>query len=438
MVVTLPYGKGYLRANLPEKTRILEAGKGEVIDSPEAEIKRYLKTPIGSKPLAEIVRKKKPKDVCIVVSDHTRAVPNRIILPPLLEELKSVGLPSSAIKLLVATGMHRPTTLEEKLEILGGEIVENYPIEDHDAQDKGSLAKLEFEGEEFIINRSYLGAGLKILTGLIESHFMAGFSGGRKSICPGIAGMETIKYFHSPALLESPYAQSGTLKGNPCHIFALKMAAAAGVDFILNVTLNKEKRITGLFSGDFKKAHLSGVEHCLKENLVYVNRPFEIVVTTNGGYPLDRDLYQTVKGLVAAGEIVSEGGLIICAAECQDGMGSERFRRLLFEMKGPDEFLKRISQPGFFIPDQWEVEELVKVLKKVRVQLYSTGLNKEEIKKAHLEPIESIEGAVKEGLKEYGGKANVAVIPGGPYTIAKLKKRGPICIRRWNQRLSPR
>ena len=252
---------------------------------------------------------------------------------------------------------------------------------------------------------------------------MAGFSGGRKSVCPGIAGMDNIRYFHSPEVLESPFARSGNLTKNPCHKFALDFASAAGADFIVNVTFNMDKKISGIFCGDLKKAHQAGVKHCARESTVYADNLFDIVITTNGGFPLDRDLYQTVKGLVSVLEIVRKGGIIICAAECRDGIGSAHFKKLLFGMENPDKFMKMIRTPGFFVPDQWEVEELIKVLKKTKILLYTTGVSTLEIKRAGIEPLENVEQGIRTGLKVLGKNASIAVVPEGPYVISRLRKQ---------------
>jgi len=426
----LPYGKGFVKVEVPDNAVIFEGKKLKLLDSQAEAVRRALANPVGSKTLSGMIRAKgKVDSVSIVVSDHTRAVPNKIILPPVLEEIIGAGIPSERITILIASGMHRPTSRQEKTELLGEEIAGRYRVVDHDARNPEGLLKLNLKGKEFLVNRMYAEAGLKILTGLIEPHFMAGFSGGRKSICPGIAGMDTIQYFHSPAFLESPYASTGILEKNPCHIFSSEMAQASGADFIINVTLDKEKRITGVFAGDIVKAHAAGVEYCRKESLLYAERPFDVVVTTNGGYPLDRDLYQTVKGLVSAADIVAEGGEIICAAECVDGIGSENFRKLLFGMESLDGFIKKISAPGFFIPDQWEVEELIKVIRKAGVKIYSGGLTDEEIRKSHMTPVKDVGKAIRDSIAKYGKKASVAVIPGGPYTMVKIKGEKK-CIRK--------
>lgn len=420
MNLLLSYGKERLQVKVPEYSQVLTGKIVTPIPQPLETIRKSLSNPFGSPALTEIIRQKKPRTVCIVVSDHTRPVPNKLILPPILKVLTQAGIASQQITILLANGMHRETTATEKLELVGQEILDIYRVIDHHSRDKTSLSNFMINGTPVSVNRLYYESDLKIITGFIEPHFMAGFSGGRKAICPGISGIDTVQYFHSPRLLESPYASPGNLNQNPCHEFATAVAKRVEVDFMVNVTINREKQITDIFSGDLEQAYAAGVKSCEQQSLVLVKTPFDIVITTNGGYPLDRDLYQTVKGLVGALEIVKEGGTILCAAECRDGVGSADFRELLFAMQTPESFIRMITAPGYFQCDQWEVEELIKVLKKVKVQLYSTGLSVKEIKRSHLEPISSIETGLKRTLKQYQGNAAIAVIPDGPYVLTKL------------------
>ncbi|MDI6782569.1 MAG: nickel-dependent lactate racemase [bacterium] len=423
MLINLPYGRNYLSVEVPATSQVLEVKSELPVLDAEIEIRKGLQFPIGTEPLADIIVRKKAKNASIVVSDHTRPVPNSIILPPILEELERSGISPKNITILIATGMHRPTTEAEQIELLGEKIHNNYQIIVHDHRDNSSLVKIEVTGRPVSLNKFYLGSDIKILTGFIEPHFMTGFSGGRKAICPGISGVETIQYFHGPVLLESPYATSGNLVNNPCHEFAIAVANQVGVDFIVNVTLDRQKKITGVFCGDLITAYLAGVKYCESYSTVELDEPVDIVITTNGGYPLDRDFYQTAKGLVGVLEIVREGGLILCASECSDGIGSAEFKRLLFAMQEPDKFLEMIKQPGYYCIDQWGVEELVKVLKKARVKLYSTGLTPEEIRRCHIDAIASIEEGIKQGIAEYGTNAKIAVVPDGPYTLTKTSKK---------------
>ncbi|MCX7705358.1 MAG: nickel-dependent lactate racemase, partial [bacterium] len=267
----------------------------------------------------------------------------------------------------------------------------------------------------------YFEADLKIVTGMIEPHFFAGFSGGRKGVCPGIAGMESIKIFHGAEFLEHPNTKPGILENNLCHIFATEFAKKAGVDFLVNVTINKNGEITGIFSGDLEKAFMKGVEFCKKTSTVFSKRKYKIVITTNGGYPLDRDFYQSVKGMVTALDIIEENGIIICASECCDGVGHENFKKLLSEFTTPEMFMKKITQPDYFHDLQWGIQPLVHVLKKARVFLVS-GLTEEEAKLCKVVPFKEINQAIQTALKEYGKNTEIAVIPDGPYTIVQLKK----------------
>lgn len=422
MQVRIPYGKTYLKVNVPKGTFLLKLKQTPCLSNPKEKLKQCLQSPIGTMPFQELLNFKKPENACVVISDHTRSVPNKLILSVLLTEMKKAGISESNITILIANGMHRKTTDSEKLELVGKEILNKYHIRDHEAENDEHIF-FQIDGVSATVNKLYLKSEFKILTGLIEPHFMAGFSGGRKSICPGISGIETVKYFHSPELLESPYAKSGILKNNPCHKFSLKLAKKAGADFIINVTLNSNKKISGIFCGDLEKAHLSGTKLCEAENSVCLNEPVDIVITSNGGYPLDRDFYQTVKGLVGVLDIIRPGGLIICASECLDGIGSIHFKKLLSQMKSPDQFLTMISKPGYFHMDMWEVEELAKVLKKARVKLYSTCLTGDDIKQCHLESINSIEQAIKNELKRVNESKSIriAVVPDGPYAITKRR-----------------
>lgn len=418
--IRLDYGKGTIEAEIPDgyQTAVLNMKETRALDDPVPALKEKLRSPAGTRELAELCRK--AKTACIVVSDKTRAAPNKILLPPILEILNAFSIKT---KILVACGMHSPTVGKDLEDILGEEILRRYEVINHDARDKSGLVHLG-EGKSGVavyVNRIYCESDLKMLTGFIEPHFMAGFSGGRKSVCPGIAGMETIKYAHSPEVLESPLAKAGVLTGNPCSEFAFETAAMAGCDFIVNVTLTAGKEISGIFCGDLKMAFLEGVKLCEERVSAYVEEPVEVVVTSNGGYPLDRDFYQTVKGIVGALDIIKEGGTIIIASECRDGVGSKEFKEQLFSMKDIDEFMQMISREGYFCVDQWEVEELIKALRKCKIKLFAEYLRDEEIKKCWCEPVRDLNTAIIDTIKSYGKEAKAAIIPGGPYVLARLK-----------------
>lgn len=369
MRLHLPFGRAGLEVDVPEGAEVLALPDMPALSDPQGAVRGCLRSPTGCPPLTGMVRSRKARTACVVISDHTRPVPSHVLLPPILEELVEAGIPRGSITILIATGMHCRTTDEEKRELVGANILEGYRVVDHDSRDKAALERMIVNGVPATVNRMFLEADVRVVTGFIEPHFMAGFSGGRKSVCPGISGIETVRYFHSPALLESPFARPGVLEENPCHAFALSVARAARADFMANVALNRSWEITAVFCGDIQAAHREGTEYCRRHCSVAASGPADVVVTTNGGYPPDRDFCQTVKGLVTATDLVRQDGVIVCAAEFRDGVGSADFRRLLERMGDPDSFIRMISTPGFFEMDQWEVEELAKVIRKARVFL---------------------------------------------------------------------
>ena len=425
MKVKLDYDKKSLTVEIPQKNliKIFRMRDSPLLSHPFHILKEKALHPINSSGLDKLASDS--KTACLVISDKTRPVPNKLILPPLLNILENSGIKRENITLLIATGLHSPTEGKDLLEFLGEKIIRNYRIINHQARNEKNHVFLgeTKKGTPIFVNKVYHHSHLRILTGLIEPHFMTGFSGGRKSICPGIVSWKTIKVHHSPEFLESPFSRPGILEGNPCHEEALEIAKKAGVDFIVNITLNKEKQVTGIFAGGLESAWLSGVKFCQEQGSDFLEEEVDLVITSGGGYPLDCNFYQTVKGLVGALEIVKKGGIIIIASGCRDGIGSLHFKKLLQEMKSPQKFLEMIKGQNYFSPDQWEVEELVKVLKKAKVKIYSAGLREKEIEKPWLSLIPSVERGIEEALKEYGQKMKIAVVPQGPYLLAKLKGR---------------
>jgi nickel-dependent lactate racemase len=268
-----------------------------------------------------------------------------------------------------------------------------------------------------LVNPLFTKAELKITTGLIEPHFMAGYSGGRKTVCPGICGLETIKVQHGPRFLESPWSREGILTGNPFHQEALEIARMAGVDFSLNVSVDGQGGLNGVFAGELEEAHQAGVKFVEQQVKILWPKRVEIVVTTGGGYPLDLTFYQTVKGMSAALPLIKKGGTIIIASECAEGIGGAEFTQLIEQTENPDEFLQCIAQPGYFVKDQWEVEKLCHVLKKAGVFLYTEGIPQCRVGELMVEPTPSVEEAVEQALTQAGQEAEIAVIPEGPYVL---------------------
>ncbi len=426
MEIRLDYGESYLKVEVDRDRiiHILEKKPAPALDNVRQRFLEGFSRPIGSPPLKRLVSGK--KNICIVISDSTRAVPTDIILGGLLDEIKSCGIPAEAVTILVATGLHRPNTEEELKRMVGADIVNNYRIVNHDARNRDSCRHIgnTKRGTPVIIDRVYTESDFKILTGLIEPHFMAGFSGGRKAICPGISYMDMFRHFHGPAVLESPMAANAVLDGNPFHEESTEIAKMAGVDFIINVTINKNKQVTGIFCGDLEKAFYAGADFCRESSTYEIDRQADIVITSAGGYPLDCNLYQSVKGMVGAMPAVRDGGMIIIAARCAEEIGSREFVELLASEKELDAFMEKINDPGFFKIDQWELEMLVKARKKAEIYLYSDCLNKCScsIPETTLIRTGSIEEAIEKGMEKYGPRASISVIPEGPYIIPVFRK----------------
>jgi lactate racemase len=423
MHIRLEYGRTGLEVVLPkERTQCLSHRTAEPLADPDAALRGAFSSPRGTAPLAALASGK--QNACIAICDITRPVPNRTILPPLLETLEKAGIPRHEILILIATGLHRPNEGAELVEMVGPFIAENYRIENHDGQ---ALSQHAYLGETprgvpVWIDSRYVRADLKIAIGLIEPHFMAGFSGGRKLICPGLAAWETIKVWHSPRFIEHPAARSGCLEGNPIHEENTAIARRAGCDFIVNVVLDDRRRILGVVAGDLQEAFLEGTELARRVATAVVEHPFDIVVTTGAGYPLDATYYQTIKGIVAAMDIVKPGGTIIIASAMQEGIGSPQFEKLLADAPSLERFMKRILQSEHVTldPEQWQLEEFVKARRKAKVKVVSEGLPAETLQKLHVEAAASVEAAVAQSLEEYGPQATLAVMPKGPYLMAKL------------------
>jgi nickel-dependent lactate racemase len=421
MRVKLDYGRTGLEVELPEQAiGPLEIRTAEPIREPETAVWQALRQPIGTPPLAELARGR--RNACVVVCDITRPVPNRILLPPILQTLEEAGIQRQNILILIATGLHRPNLGAELEEMLGAEIVSRYRIENHYGKRLHEHSFLGYSprGVPVYIDRRYVEADLKITTGLIEPHLMAGYSGGRKVICPGLAALETVKFWHGPDFLEHPRADCGIVDGNPVHEEATAIARLAGCDFIVNVCIDGQRRITWIGAGDMERAWQQGVQFCEQLVRVPVPEPVDVVVTTAAGYPLDTTWYQAIKGLTGALPIVKRGGTIILAASLSEGVGSPEFYRLILENPDIRRFKQRILGRDYFALDQWQLEELAKVLERCRVKVVSDGLSAEVLRQCHVEPAASVEQAVAEALNEYGPNARLAVIPKGPYVLPVL------------------
>ncbi len=424
MKITLDYGRTGLDVTLPDERLIgpLAIRPATPLADSAAAIEQAVANPIGARPLAEIARGR--KNACILVCDITRPVPNQLILPVVLRTIEAAGVARQDITILVATGLHRPNEGDELVELVGAEIAANYRCENHHGKIKEEHDFLGTtpNGVPVWLDRRYVRADLKITTGLIEPHLMAGYSGGRKVICPGIAGLETVKVWHGPKFLEHPSADCGIVEGNPVHEENTRIALMAGCDFIVNVCLDGSRRVTWVGAGDMIKAWEEGVRFIEQVVKAPVPEPVDVVVTSCAGYPLDTTWYQAVKGLTGALPIVKKGGTIVLAASLSEGLGSPDFVRLLADNPDLAKFKQRIMGGDYFIMDQWQLEELCKVVAHCKVKVVSDGLSAEVLRSCHVEPAESVEKAVADSLSEYGPAARVAVIPKRPYVLPYVAK----------------
>ena len=416
MKVQLAYGERGLTVELPHANvtvvtpRFLDALPDEA-----GSITRALRHPTDSPALRDVASA--ADRVVIVISDITRPVPNRTIFPPMLAELAHV--PDDQITILNGVGLHRPNSPAELERMLGRDVVARFRVVNHDAQRRDDLVKVGTSrfGGEIWLNRLYVEADVRVVTGFIEPHFFAGFSGGQKGVIPGVAGVKTITHNHSAGMIGHPHARWGELRGNPIHEEQREGVSFAPPHFLVNVATNRDKKITGIFAGSYLAAHEAGCAFVRETAMQPVPQRYPIVITTNSGYPLDLNLYQAVKGMAAAEEIVAPGGTIIIAAECREGVGHGEFAELLHRGDDPMAIAGLIERPGFQMLDQWQVQILARILTRHRVLLYSDRIAPEEVRRAHLEPITSIEAAVADLLEYYGEDAAICVLPEGPLTI---------------------
>ena len=419
MQVELAYGRNGLTVDVPEGADVLAPAFAAGLPDESQALRHVLRHPIASPPLAALV---KPGDSVVVQhTDITRATPNSRLLPVLLAELKAAGVSRQDITLLNALGTHRRQTEAELRAMLGDAVVDGYRCLQHDAWDDANLVSLGQTalGHPVRVNRTWLEADVRILTGFIEPHFFAGYSGGPKGVLPAMAGAESVLTNHGVPMIAHREATWGVTEGNPIWEEMREIALRTNPTFLVNVTLNARREITGVFAGDMLAAHAAGCASVRRTAMVPVERPYDIVITTNSGYPLDQNLYQSVKGMSAAAQIVEPGGFILAAARCNDGFPAHgNFRRLMVEHSGPQAILDTILSPDFSLYDQWEAQVLAMIQLKARVGLFSE-LPDDEVRAAHLEPVGDIEARLSEEL-ERRGDVPVAVLPEGPMTIPYL------------------
>ena len=420
MKVNLAYGQGHLAVEMTDGcTTVIEPMNRPGLPDERAAIIRALENPIGAKPLRDLI--KPDSKVSISFTDITRATPNDRIIPWLLQHLAHV--PRENIMLLNQLGTHRPNTRAELEKMLTPDVVRDYRVLNHEPENRAAhvqLGTMRDGKTPALVNRHVVEADVRIVTGFIEPHFFAGFSGGIKGIIPGCGALESVMANHGAHNIGDPSATFGVTEGNPLWEELREVALRVGPSFILNVTLNEQRAITNVFAGDIIAAHKVGYEFVRQSAMQKVAAPFDIVVTTNSGYPLDMNLYQGVKGMSAAARIVKPGGLIILACECSEGVpGGSPLDKLLRSARSPEEILAMLATPGFVRPEQWQAQIQSLIQRKARVLLHSK-LPDEVVKICHLTPCPDIAAAVREEMKRVGDHARVAVLPQGPLTIPYL------------------
>jgi nickel-dependent lactate racemase len=416
----LDYGSDGLVVSLPDAgVTVIEPVSRPAVPDPHQTLLDAIRRPIDSPPLRDRVRP--GARVAFSVCDITRAQPRVQQITALLAEMP--GVRDEDVTILIATGTHRANTPDELERMLGTEFLRRFRVINHNARDSGSLERVgtTASGVPAYLNREWLAADVRITTGFVEPHFFAGFSGGPKMVAPGLAGLETVMLLHNAARIGHPNAVWGVTDGNPIQTDVREIARMVPVDFALDVTLNRNQQITAAFAGDILSQHRCACAHAKETVMRAVPAPFDVVLTTNSGYPLDQNLYQAVKGMSAAATIVKRAGTIICAAECRDGLPSHgSYGAVLASQPGPEQLLAMINAPGYAVPDQWQVQIQAQVQLKARVQVRASGLSSDELRAAHFEPIDDVAGAVREALTRAGSQATLCVLPQGPQTIPYL------------------
>jgi nickel-dependent lactate racemase len=420
--VRLAYGRADLAVELPDSARVdvLEKQPVAPLADPDRALRDALAAPIEAPPLRDLARGR--RDAVIVVSDRTRPVPNARLLPPLLDALREGGLPPEAVTLLVATGLHRPCTPAELEEMLGAPLARALRIVQHDARDAASHVDLgqTSGGLPIRIDCRFALADLRIVTGLVEPHLMAGYSGGRKAVCPGLAAVETIRIAHGATMLEGCIGP-GLVAGNPLHRQLLEVARRVGVHFCVNVALDRERRIAAIHCGEVERSHERAMDFVRAESLVSLEEPADLVVTSGGGDPLDATFYQALKGVSTASGIVRPGGSILLCAALGEGVGSPSFEALLRESASVSDMEQRLADEGRFSVDQWMVQHLCQARRRARVLLYTDGIPLESASGLLVDAVASPAEGIARALAAAPARPRVAVLPQGPYLLATVR-----------------
>lgn len=425
MRVELNYGKGTLPVDLPDDldVKIIRRPTMPVVADPKAAMRAALAKPVGAPPLKELARGK--KSCCVLICDLTRPVPNGLILPILLRELLDAGMKPDQVRVLVATGLHRPNEGAELAELVGDPwVLQTFKVENHFARNDQDHVDLgaSLRGVQFKLDRRFVEAELRIATGLVEPHFMAGYSGGRKVIMPGVAHADAIRRFHSAEFMEHPNARNCVLDGNPLYEVQLAVLKALGGAYGVNAVIDDHRRLSFINFGEIVASHLAAVAHIRGFAELPIDRRFATVLTSAAGYPLDRTYYQTVKGMVAPMDILAPGGELIVASACSEGMGSREFidAQKRFVAQGPEAFLDSLKAKQRADIDEWQTEMQLKPMRVGAIRLYAEGLKGEQRGLTGVSMIDDLGAAIAASVKRSGDR-RIAVVPEGPYVVPQYR-----------------
>jgi nickel-dependent lactate racemase len=423
MNVVLPYGEGAIEATIPDDATVLMPAGSSPLQDPDAAVRAAIAAPMGGAPLERAARA--GQRACIVVSDITRPVPNQVILPPILEVLERAGISNGEITILVGTGLHRASRADERRRLLGDDILGRYRVVDHDARDRTSHRLLPAGDDGGVwLNRAYLDADVRVVTGFVEPHLFAGYSGGGKAVLPAIAGASDIMRNHDARRIGHPRATWCTTAGNPIFEEMRDVALKTDPALTVNVTLDEQKRITGVYAGELAAAHDAAIEQAARQALRPIAQLFDVVVVTNMGYPADLNLYQCVKGMSVAAQACATGGAILQVAECGEGLGGPEYVDLMRSEASPRALLGRLGRVGHeTVHDQWQVQVQAMVQARCDVRLHSK-LDRATVESAHLRHAPDVDATLAEIIAQrraaIGHEPSVCVMPYGQLTVPRL------------------
>lgn len=427
MKVELQYGLETLSLEVPGDSFIYKSKYQKTNKSASDLVLESFVKPFDSPPLTERLKYRKKGDIVIVVSDITRPIPYQEFLPQMIDVILQNKVKKSEITILIATGMHRASIQSERLSMFGDFVVNNFRIIDHDCENEDELEKLDglsWSGSEVKLNRHYVRAGFRIITGLVEPHFMAGFSGGRKAICPGLVSLDSIRKFHGYEFLSHPNAASAVLNDNPCHLENTSIAELCPPDFAINIVLDDQKKVNAVMSGELSSSHKKAVEYVRSACCPVVEKQADMAVTSSGGFPLDATFYQCVKGFVNCLPAVTQGGKMISFGGCADGIGSPEYTALMKRYSGKaTQFIMDIRDSGTFVKDQWEFQMHIRALDKVGIDnlhFYTSNIPQSELAllsvQPHSLPVSQIKGSIQKQIDQaVKAKKQLAIFPEGPY-----------------------